>query len=149
MSESILSRSAAETEHIGEALASSLRPGDVVAFLGGLGAGKTALTRGLARGLGVTEPVTSPTYTLVNEYLSGRLPLFHFDLYRLRSDDELFELGWEDYLERGGICAVEWSENAPLSQQGAITVRIERTEDDPESRVITIAGGRQDAAACL
>ena len=150
MSETFLSRSAAETEHIGEVLAACLRSGDVVAFLGGLGAGKTALTRGLARGLGVTEPVTSPTYTIVNEYLSGRLPLFHFDLYRLRSDDELFELGWEDYLDRGGVCAVEWSENAPLSQQDAITVRIERTGDDPDSRVITIAGGnRLDAAACL
>ena len=73
-------------------------------------AGKTAFTRGLASSLGVTEPVTSPTYTIVDEYLSGRLPLFHFDMYRLGSADELFDIGWEDYLARGGICAVEWSE---------------------------------------
>ena len=77
---------------------------------GDLGAGKTAFTRGLASSLGVTEPVTSPTYTIVDEYLSGRLPLFHFDMYRLGSADELFDISWEDYLARGGICAVEWSE---------------------------------------
>ena len=139
MSEVFRSHSAAETERVGETLAASLRPGDVIAYRGGLGAGKTAFTRGLARGLGVTEPVTSPTYTIVNEYLSGRLPLFHFDLYRLRSDDELFELGWEDYLERGGVCAVEWSENAPESTQGAILVRIEHCDGEPDARVITVS----------
>lgn len=87
-----------------------MQPGDVLAYYGDLGAGKTAFTRGLASGLGVTETVTSPSYTIVNEYLSGRLPLFHFDMYRLGSADELFDIGWEDYLARGGICAVEWSE---------------------------------------
>ena len=87
-----------------------MQPGDVLAYYGDLGAGKTAFTRGLASSLGVTEPVPSPTYTIVDEYLSGRLPLFHFDMYRLGSADELFDIGWEDYLARGGICAVEWSE---------------------------------------
>ena len=87
-----------------------MQPGDVLAYYGDLGAGKTAFTRGLASSLGVTKPVTSPTYTIVDEYLSGRLPLFHFDMYRLGSADELFDIGWEDYLARGGICAVEWSE---------------------------------------
>ena len=105
-----LTSSPEQTEAVGEALAAHLHPGDVIAYYGGLGAGKTAFTRGLARGLGVCEPVTSPTYTIVNEYLSGRMPLFHFDMYRLSSSEELFDIGWEDYLARGGICAVEWSE---------------------------------------
>ena len=139
MSLTVTTRSAAETEQAGERLAATLRPGDVIAYRGGLGAGKTAFTRGLARGLGIAEPVTSPTYTIVNEYLSGRLPLFHFDLYRLRGDDELFELGWEDYLDRGGVCAVEWSENAPEAMQGAILVRIEHCDGEPDARVITVS----------
>ena len=96
----IITHSPMETEHLAEKLASQLKPGDVIAFLGGLGAGKTAFTRGLARGLGVCEPVTSPTYTIVNEYTSGKIPLFHFDMYRLTSSEELFEIGWEDYLAR-------------------------------------------------
>ena len=106
----IQTHSPEETEAVGRKLAAQLRPGDVLAYYGDLGAGKTAFTRGLAAGLGVTEPVTSPTYTIVNEYLSGHLPLFHFDMYRLGSADELFDIGWEDYLAHGGICAVEWSE---------------------------------------
>ena len=108
----LLTHSPEETEQIGMQLGNRLRPGDVVAFYGGLGAGKTAFTRGVARGLGIAGPVASPTYTLVNEYLSGRLPLFHFDLYRLSSEDELFDIGWEDYLDREGVCCVEWSEHA-------------------------------------
>lgn len=99
----IQTHSPEETEAVGRKLAVQLQPGDVLAYYGDLGAGKAA-------GLGVTEPVTSPTYTIVNEYLSGRLPLFHFDMYRLGSADELFDIGWEDYLARGSICAVEWSE---------------------------------------
>ena len=104
-----LSHSTQETEAIGEELAQKLRGGDVLAFTGSLGMGKTAFTRGLARGLGCRGRVTSPTFTIVNEY-EGRTPLFHFDMYRLGSSDELFDIGWEDYLARGGICAVEWSE---------------------------------------
>ena len=132
-----------ETEALGEKLAQRLRPGDVIAFYGDLGAGKTAFTRGLARGLGVTEPVTSPTYTIVNEYLSGRLPLFHFDMYRLGSAEELFDIGWEDYLERGGVCAVEWSENVEESLAGAITVTIRRLDDS--QREIILEGGNEHA----
>ena len=128
-----------ETEALGEKLACVLRPGTVIAFLGDLGAGKTAFTRGLARGLGALEPVTSPTYTIVNDYLSGRLPLFHFDMYRLGSADELFDIGWEDYLERGGICAVEWSENVEEALEDALVLTIEKTGD--ESRRITLEGG--------
>ena len=100
-----------ETEELGERLGRTLSPGDVVAFTGDLGAGKTAFTRGIARGLGIGDRVTSPTFAIVNEYEGGRLPLFHFDMYRLTSSDELFDIGWEDYLARGGVCAVEWSEN--------------------------------------
>ena len=95
-----------DTEALGEALARVLTPGSVVAFSGDLGAGKTAFTRGLARGLGIAERVTSPTFTIVNEYEGGRLPLFHFDMYRLGSEEELFDIRWEDYLARGGVCAV-------------------------------------------
>ena len=131
--------SPAGTEAVGEALGKVLLPGTVIAYRGDLGAGKTAFTRGLARGLEVSEPVTSPTYTIVNEYLSGRMPLFHFDMYRLRSSDELFDIGWEDYLDRGGVCAVEWSENVADALTDAITVTIEKTGF--ESRKITIKGG--------
>ena len=118
-----------ETEAIGEQLAGSLQPGDVIAFYGDLGAGKTAFTRGLARGLGILVPVTSPTYTIVNEYLCGRLPLFHFDMYRLGSADELFDIGWEDYLHRGGVCAVEWSENVEEALENVVRVTISRLND--------------------
>ena len=136
-----------QTESLGETLGKILTPGTVIAYLGDLGAGKTAFTRGLARGLGYREPVTSPTYTIVNEYLGGRLPLFHFDMYRLRSSDDLFDIGWEDYLDRGGVCAVEWSENVADAMENAVTVRIEKTGD--ESRRITIEGGEEIAALSL
>ena len=134
-----LTNSPIETEQVGQALARCLTPGTVIAYCGDLGAGKTAFTRGLAKGLGCTDPVTSPTYTIVNEYLSGRLPLFHFDMYRLRSADDLFDIGWEDYLERGGVCAVEWSENVADAMENAIYVRIEKTGE--ESRRIRLEGG--------
>ena len=98
-----LSNSVEETEALGAELAGRLEPGDVVAFTGDLGAGKTAFVRGLARGLGIPDRVTSPTFTIVNEYEGGRLPLFHFDMYRLGSADELYDIGWEDYLARGGV----------------------------------------------
>ena len=134
-----ITNSPAETEAIGAALGKILQPGTVIAYRGDLGAGKTAFTRGLARGLGCTEIVTSPTYTIVNEYLGGRLPLFHFDMYRLRSSDDLFDIGWDDYLDRGGICAVEWSENVEDALEGAVSVTIEKTGAD--TREITIEGG--------
>ena len=133
-----LSHSTQETEAIGEELAQKLRGGDVLAFTGSLGMGKTAFTRGLARGLGCRGRVTSPTFTIVNEY-EGRTPLFHFDMYRLGSSDELFDIGWEDYLDRGGVCAVEWSENVPEAFDGSeIRVSIEKCSDN--ARKITIEG---------
>ena len=120
-----LTNSPAETEAVGAALGKIIPAGTVIAYRGDLGAGKTAFTRGLARGLGCSELVTSPTYTIVNEYLGGRLPLFHFDMYRLASSDDLWDIGWEDYLERGGVCAVEWSENVADAMEDAITVTID------------------------
>ena len=134
-----LTNSPRETEAVGEALAKILQPGTVIAYRGDLGAGKTAFTRGLAWGLGYRDPVTSPTYTIVNEYLGGRLPLFHFDMYRLRSSDDLWDIGWEDYLDRGGVCAVEWSENVADAMEAPICITIEKLGE--EARRITIEGG--------
>ena len=142
-----LSNSPAETEAVGEALGKRLQPGAVLAYRGDLGAGKTAFTRGLARGLGYTEPVTSPTYTIVNEYLGGRLPLFHFDMYRLGSSDDLWDIGWEDYLERGGVAAVEWSENVDDAMENAVYITIYKTGE--QSRRIVIEGGTELADLSL
>ena len=129
------------TEQLGTLMAQRLQPGDVIAYYGDLGAGKTAFTRGLAAGLGIRDRVTSPTYTIVNEYLSGRLPLFHFDMYRLGSADELFDIGWEDYLDRGGVCAVEWSEQvADAMPEDTVYVTITRRAEDERWRTITIEG---------
>lgn len=142
-----ITKSPEETERLGERLGRTLHGGEVIAYLGDLGAGKTAFTRGLARGLDIPMRVTSPTYTIVNEYTGGRLPLFHFDMYRLGSSDELFDIGWEDYLLRGGVCAVEWSENVRDAMENAITVAIEKTDD--ETRRITIKGRTDDADLSL
>ena len=142
-----ITNSPAETETLGAALAKTLTPGTVIAYRGDLGAGKTAFTRGLARGLGYPEMVTSPTYTIVNEYLGGRLPLFHFDMYRLASADDLWDIGWEDYLDRGGVCAVEWSENVAEAVEGAVTVTIEKLAED--TRRITIEGRKTNADLSL
>ena len=139
MSMEFITNSPLETEKVGEALGKSLQPGTILAYEGDLGAGKTAFTRGLARGLGCAEQVTSPTYTIVNEYLSGRMPLFHFDMYRLSCADDLWDIGWDDYLDRGGVCAVEWSENVEEAMEGAIRVRIEKLGDT--TRRITLEGG--------
>ena len=133
-----LSHSVEETEALGCRLARQLKGGAVIACRGGLGMGKTALTRGIAKGLGYDGRVTSPTFTIVNEY-NASTPLFHFDMYRLGSAEELWDIGWEDYLDRGGVCAVEWSENVEEALDSFILVNIEKTGD--ESRHITIEGG--------
>ena len=131
----------AETEALGARLAAVLSPGDVVAYRGGLGMGKTAFTRGLARGLGYSGRVTSPTFTIVNEYEGGRLSLFHFDMYRLEDADSLFDIGWEDYLDRGGVCAVEWSENiADALPEDTVFVRLRRCEAHDNWREIDVEG---------
>lgn len=132
-----------ETERLGAALGRVLKPGTVIAYSGDLGAGKTAFTRGIARGLGILEPVTSPTYTIVNEYDTGRLPLFHFDMYRLHSSEDLWDIGWEDYLERNGVCAVEWSENVADALENPLFIHIEKLGDT--CRRITLKGENIDA----
>ena len=142
-----LTNSPEETEAVGVALGKILIPGAVIAYRGDLGAGKTAFTRGLARGLGYAEPVTSPTYTIVNEYLGGRLPLFHFDMYRLASSDDLWDIGWDDYLDRNGVCAVEWSENVADALEDAILITIHKTGET--SRRIVIEGGENLADLSL
>ena len=142
-----ITNSPQETEALGQKLGQKLPAGTVIAYRGDLGAGKTAFTRGLARGLGIQDPVTSPTYTIVNEYLGGRVPLFHFDMYRLHSADDLFDIGWDDYLERQGICAVEWSENVAEALEDPLTVTICKTGE--ESRKITLEGGPQIADLSL
>ena len=137
----LLSHSPEDTEDIGARLAEQLEPGAVVAFTGDLGAGKTAFTRGLARGLGIPDRITSPTFTIVNEY-EGAIPLFHFDMYRLNSSEDLFDIGWEDYLSRGGVCAVEWSEQvADALPEDAVTVTLSRHPDHDGWRIITVEGG--------
>ena len=134
----IYTNSETETEAAGAALARDLPGGTVVALYGGLGAGKTAFVRGMARGMGIDARVCSPTFTIVNEYLGDR-ELYHFDMYRLEDSGELFDIGWEDYLSRGGVCAVEWSENVEDAFEGdEIVVRIEKTSD--HGRTITIEG---------
>ena len=130
------SKSESETEAIGAAFARDLPGGTVVAMYGDLGAGKTAFVRGMARGMGLDCRVSSPTFTIVNEYL-GKRDLIHFDRYRLSGADELFDIGWEDYLARGAVCAVEWSENVRDAFWGdEIVVRIEKTGEN--ERRITI-----------
>ncbi len=132
----VVTNSERETEQVGRELAVTLSPGSVVALYGDLGAGKTAFVRGLAEGLGIDGSVSSPTFTIVNEY-RGRIPLFHFDMYRLSGSDELFEIGWEDYLDRGGVCAVEWSENVEDAFfEDTIRVRIKKLSDS--AREITV-----------
>ena len=132
-----VTNSAAETRALGEKLASRLKPGDVVALEGELGAGKSELARGIARGLGVTETVTSPSFTILNVYESGRCPLYHFDWYRLESEEELYELGMDEYLGGDGIAVVEWAERCPDAvPENVLRIRLEVTGG--ESRRITV-----------
>jgi tRNA threonylcarbamoyladenosine biosynthesis protein TsaE len=136
-----ISHSEAETEDLGRRLAAALSPGAVVACRGGLGMGKTAFTRGLAQGLGYEGRVTSPTFTIVNEYEGRGLSLFHFDMYRLEGAGDLFDIGWEDYLDRGGVCAVEWSERVEEAlPEDAVAVSIARCPENENWRVITVEG---------
>ena len=137
-----ITHSEAETEALGESFASKIADGTVIAMYGDLGAGKTAFVRGLARGMGLSCRVSSPTFTIVNEY-KGERELIHFDMYRLGSSDELFDIGWEDYLARGAVCAVEWSERvSDALPEDTIFVDIARTDEHEDWRTITVTGGR-------
>ena len=142
------SRSPAQTELIGEKLAAQLSGGEVIALYGGLGMGKTNFVRGLARGLGVEDGVSSPTFALVNEY-HGRLTLYHFDMYRVTTWEDLYSTGFFDYLDTGAVLAVEWSENVEDALQDAIRVTIEKDADEPDTRHITITGGPRFEDPCL
>lgn len=134
-----ITHSEAETEALAEGLAPLLRPGDVLGYTGGMGMGKTAFTRGLARGLGIEAEVASPTFALVNEYRGERFSLYHFDMYRVESYEDLYSTGFFDYLEMGEILAVEWSENIwKALPPGFLTIAFERL--DEETRKITIEG---------
>lgn len=134
-----ISNSPAETEGFAEKIAALLSGGEVIAFRGGMGMGKTCFTRGLARGLGYSGAVTSPTFALVNEYIGGRLPLYHFDMYRVEGWEDLYSTGYFDYIEMGGVIAAEWSENIETALEGKlITVQFERISD--ETRKITVTG---------
>ena len=135
-----ITHSESETEALGAAFAAKLPAGAVAALYGELGCGKTAFVRGMAKGMGIDCLVNSPTFTIVNEYEGGKMPLFHFDMYRLGSADELYDIGWEDYLSRGGVCAVEWSENVPGAFDGdEYVVRFTKLSD--MDREISIGGG--------
>ncbi|HEX2985739.1 MAG TPA: tRNA (adenosine(37)-N6)-threonylcarbamoyltransferase complex ATPase subunit type 1 TsaE [Caproiciproducens sp.] len=135
----IKTASPAETERLGERLAGRLRGGEIIAMFGGMGMGKTAFTRGLARGLGIGEGVSSPTFALVHEY-RGRLPVYHFDMFRVTGWDDLYSTGFFDYLESGGVLVIEWSENIEAAiPPEAIRITIRRGANDSE-RIFQIEG---------
>jgi len=136
-----ITNSERETEELGAKLARELPDGSVVAFYGELGSGKTAFVRGMARGMGIDALVNSPTFTIVNEYVGAR-SLFPFAMYRLGGADELYDIGWEDYLARNGVCAVEWSENVEDAFEGDEVVVTFRKIDE-NTREITVEGGRE------
>lgn len=135
--EKYLSKSPLETEKIGETLGNKIQSGTVIAFRGGLGMGKTCFTRGLAKGLGSTDTVTSPTFALINEYLSGRLPLYHFDMYRISGWEDLYSTSFFEYIDEGGVLACEWSENIENALPEN-TIYVEFTRIDDTTREITI-----------
>jgi tRNA threonylcarbamoyladenosine biosynthesis protein TsaE len=136
-----ITNSPAETEAFAERLAEKLYGGEVIAFKGSMGMGKTCFTRGLAKGLGFNGQVTSPTFALVNEYIGGRLNLYHFDMFRIEGWEDLYSCGFFDYIEMGGVIAAEWSENIEGAlDDNVITVIIEKI--DESSRKITVEGGR-------
>ena len=136
-----VSKSEKETQEFAYSFAKKLSRGSVIAFEGDLGAGKTAFTRGLAEGLGCKDSVSSPTFAIVNEY-DGEIPLFHFDMYRIETFSELYSIGFFEYLERGGVCAIEWSENIYSAlPDDAIFVSIEKISEN--ERKITVTEGKE------
>ncbi len=129
-----------DTEKIAEKFSKELSGGEVIAFIGNLGMGKTCFTRGLAKGLQFKGEVTSPTFALVNEYRGGRLPIFHFDMYRVESWEDLYSTGYFDYLDEGGVTVIEWSENIS-SALDSDTIYINIVSTGENSRKIIIGKG--------
>ena len=133
-----ISHSPEDTEKIGENFGQAIKSGCVIAFRGGLGMGKTCFTRGLAKGLGASDDVTSPTFALINEYLSGRIPLYHFDMYRVSGWEDLYSTGFFDYIEDGGVIAAEWSENIENAlPDNTIYVTLNKIDDNTREIIIT------------
>ena len=129
----IRTNSAEETRRTAALMGKEAFPGEVLALIGDLGTGKTTLAKAIARGLGVTETLTSPTFTIVQEYDTGRLPLYHFDVYRVNDEDELFEIGLEDYFHKGGVCLIEWADLIEdLLPEDAVTIRMAYGEEEGE-----------------
>ena len=127
-----------ETEEFGLRFSRILEPGDVIALTGDLGAGKTALTKAIAKGLGVTETVTSPTFTIIKEYRSGRLPLYHFDVYRLSDGEEFLDIGGEEYLDGDGLCVIEWAGIIEdVLPEETVFIRLEYADGDG-ARLVTV-----------
>ena len=144
----MITKSAAETRALGEKLAARLRPGDVLLLEGDLGAGKSELTRGIAKGLGVAETVTSPSFTILNVYESGRYPLYHFDWYRLESSEELYELGMDEFLGGDGIAVVEWPGRCPDAvPEGAVRIRMTAAGEN-ERMIESDEWDLEDETAC-
>ncbi len=140
MEKRIISHSPFETQDIGEHIAKALS-GGVVALFGGMGAGKTAFVRGFCKGVGYTGEVSSPTFAIVHEYVGGRVPVYHFDMYRIESEDDLYSCGYYDYLDEDGIVVVEWSENIEsLLPDDCLRINFERYDSDENVRIITIYG---------
>ena len=134
------SKSPKDTESFAEGLSKHLTGGEVIAFSGDLGMGKTCFVRGLARGLGFSGDVTSPTFAIINEYSGGRLPIYHFDMYRISGWDDLYSTGYFEYCEAGGVCAIEWSENIEAALPDDV-IRIEIRKNGDTDRTITVTGG--------
>ena len=136
-----LTQNPKETEKVGEDLGNKITKGCVIAYRGGLGMGKTCFTRGLAKGLGSTDTVTSPTFALINEYPSGRIPLYHFDMYRVNGWEDLYSTGFFDYIDEGGVIAAEWSENIESAlPDNTIYVTINKIDDNTREIIITKKG---------
>lgn len=135
----VITKSPAETEFFAQKLAEKLVGGEIIAFKGGMGMGKTCFTRGLANGLGFKGQVSSPTFALVNEYLGGRLPLYHFDMFRVEGWEDLYSCGFFDYMEMGGVIAAEWSENIENALNGKV-ITVEISQLDENTRKIVVSG---------
>ncbi|NMA67517.1 MAG: tRNA (adenosine(37)-N6)-threonylcarbamoyltransferase complex ATPase subunit type 1 TsaE [Clostridiaceae bacterium] len=127
-----------ETFFLGKKIASQLKPGDAISLEGDLGTGKTALTKGIAAGLGINEHITSPSFTIVNTY-EGKTKLHHFDVYRIDDPEELFTIGWEEYFTDDAITVVEWGNRVlEIMPDDSIRIKILRDEKDPDTRIINI-----------